>query len=134
MNTLIVAGLMGFGLLAIIAAVFLAMDESKTASTSTTPPAKTKAITTTTPQLVAAHVAEQRLPAIREEAQVSVITTQFSELTAQLRTLHEQARDVERRLSMLSDIAAQIERGQSKVSIEEAQDYRLPEPVDSAHT
>jgi hypothetical protein len=134
MSTLIVAGLMAFGLLAIITAVFLAMDESKTFSTNPAASATTKAITATTPRpiTVPAHVAARCLPAIREEAQVSAITTQFSELTAQLRALHEQARDVERRLSMLSDIAAQIELGQAKVSIEETQGYRLPEPADSA--
>ncbi|MBV9616777.1 MAG: hypothetical protein JO031_15090 [Ktedonobacteraceae bacterium] len=63
------------------------------------------------------------MPTIREKTQVTTITTQFSELTAQLRSLHEQAREVERRLSILSDIAEQIEFGQSRVSIEETEDY-----------
>ena len=134
MSTLIVAGLMAFGLLAIITAVFLAMDENKASPTSATASSKTEASTTTTPQPVTAPtpVTKKLLPAIREEAQVTPITTQFSELSAQLRSLHEQAREVERRLSILSDFAEQIERGQARVSIEEMQDYRLPEPVDSA--
>lgn len=132
MNMLIVAGLMAFGLLAIIAAVFLAMGESKTAQTSTTASSKTEAITTTTPQSATAPspASKQNLPAIREETQVTAITTQFSELTAQLRSLHEQAREVERRLSILSALAEQIELGKSRISIEETQDYRLPEPVE----
>jgi hypothetical protein len=128
MNMLIVAGLMAFGLLAIITAAFLAMDESKTSPTSTTAAAKTSQ-----PTSAPVHATEQRLPALREETQVTTFTTQFSELTAQLRSLHEQAQEVERRLSLLSDLAEQIELGQTRVSIEETQDYRLPEPVNSVH-
>ncbi|MBV9711543.1 MAG: hypothetical protein JO011_11620 [Ktedonobacteraceae bacterium] len=127
MSMLIVVGLMAFGLLAISTAVFLAMGENKTPSASTTAPSKTASSTTTTPQPVAesasARISEQRLPTIREKTQVTAITTQFSELTAQLRSLHEQAREVERRLSILSDIAEQIEFGKSRVSIEETEDY-----------
>ncbi len=132
MNMLIVAGLMAFGLLAIITAVFLAMGESKASQINTTASSKTEAITTTTPLPIAApsRLAAQNLPAIREETQVTAITTQFSELTAQLRSLHEQAREVERRLSILSALAEQIELGKSRISIEETKDYRLPEPVE----
>ncbi|MBV9711783.1 MAG: hypothetical protein JO011_12835 [Ktedonobacteraceae bacterium] len=123
MSVLIVIGLMAFGLLAMTTAVFLAMGENKTPSASTTAPSKTASSTTTTPESASAHVSEERLPTIREKTRVTTITTQFSELTAQLRSLHEQAREVERRLSILSDIAEQIEFGQSRVSIEETEDY-----------
>jgi hypothetical protein len=136
---LIVVGLMAFGLLAIGGAVFLAMGESKTPATSTATSSKTESSGTnaeatrsdSTPSFPI-EIPEQRLPALREEAQIVAITTQFSELTVQLRSLHEQAREVERRLSILADIAEQITPGQSRISIEEAEDYRLPESVESA--
>ena len=128
MSTLIVAGLLAFGLLAIIAAILLAMNESKTSPISSTPSSIPEISPAASMPPAATPAPEQRLPAIREEAQVSGITTQFSELTAQLRALHEQAREIEQRLSVLSTIAEKIEQHQSRVSIEETENYRLLEP------
>ncbi len=132
MNMLIVAGLMAFGLLAIGTAIFLAMGESKTPPTGTAASSKTASSTTTPPLVKKPVPARQHLPAIREESQVATITTEFSNLTAQLRSLHQQAQEIEHRLSILSGMAEQIERAQASLSIEETEDYRLLEPVDSA--
>lgn len=120
MSTLIVAGLMAFGLLAIVAAVLLAIDENKTSPTSTLSSIPASPMTTTI-QTIANPVPEQRLPAIREDAQVAIVTIQFSELAAQLRALHKQAREIEQRLSILSTTTEQIEKSQSNISSEETE-------------
>jgi hypothetical protein len=135
MSTLIVAGLMVFGLLAIVAAVLLAMGENKTSPTSTTPSiteSPAEATVRPTADFAPALVAEQHLSVMKGEAQTVAITTQFSELIAQLRALHEQTREIEQRLSILSDIAESIERSQFSISIEEAENYRLLEPANDA--
>lgn len=106
MSTLIVAGLMAFGLVAIIAAILLVMDEHKTSPSSTSS-------SNTAP--------EQRLPTIREEAQSTVSSMQIGEITSQLRALYEQARELEQRLSILSAISEQIERNQSSLNSEETE-------------
>ena len=131
MNTLIIVGLMGIALLAIIGAVALAAG----ANTTTEKPQKkapeqpAAAPTSAKKELVPV----QSRPAAQNDARVAFINGQFYELAAQLRTLHQQSQEIERRLSMLSQAAEALKRNPShNFSIEEAEDYNLPEPLSKA--
>src|ERR1700694_482421 len=118
---LIIAGLMAIALLAIIGAVALATGAEKTpAATPQTPTA-----TPTETELVPV----QSLPTAQDNAQIAFINGQFHELATQLRALHQQSQEIERRLGMLSQAAEAIKRSQSPTfSIKETEEYRLPEP------
>jgi hypothetical protein len=134
MNMLIIAGLMAIGLLGIVGAILLAMGEEKTTKSQPLN-SQSKAMPATTTPLPPEKESgtQQRLPAIREDPQIA-INGQFRELAAQLRVLHQQAQEIEHRLSLLAQAAAHIERNQpASISIEEeGEGYSLPEPVKSA--
>jgi hypothetical protein len=129
MNMLIIAGLMIIALLAIIGAISLAISVEKTPAATQKSPAPTQ-----TPAAPAETKKElvpvQSLPTVQDDARMAFINGQFHELASQLRTLHQQSQEIERRLSMLSQAADAIKRSQSSsVSVEETEEYRLPEPV-----
>lgn len=140
MNMLIVAGLMIIALLAIIGAVALAVSAEKTpAATQKTPaPSQTPPVATAEPTGAPAGtkkelVPVQSLPAVQDDARMAFVNGQFHELVTQLHALHQQAQEIERRLSMLSQAADAIKRSQApSFSIEETEEYSLPEPVASA--
>ncbi|HEV2655571.1 MAG TPA: hypothetical protein VGU68_13515 [Ktedonobacteraceae bacterium] len=140
MNTLIIAGCMAVALFAGIGAIALAMGEKTPAATQKTPAQTppvaaepTEAAKPTAAPVVAKKelMPVQSLPVAQDDARAAFINGQFHELATQLRILHQQAQEIERRLSMLSQAADAIKRSQSpSFSIEE--EYSLPEPVASA--
>ncbi len=148
MNMLIIAGLMVIALLAIIGAIALAVNEGKTpaATQKTSAPSQAAPVaaeTTTAPVTAEPTVAPvetkkelipvQSLPAVQDDARMAFVSGQFHELVTQLHALHQQSQEIERRLSMLSQAADAIKRSQApSFSIEEAEEYSLPEPVASA--
>lgn len=148
MNMLIIAGLMVIALLAIIGAITLAMGAEKTpaATHKTLAPSQTAPVAaepTTAPVTAEPTVAPaetkkelipvQSLPAVQDAARMAFVNGQFHELVTQLHALHQQAQEIERRLSMLSQAADAIKRSQApSFSIEESEEYSLPEPVASA--
>ena len=147
MNMLIIAGLMIIALLAIIGAVALTVSGEKTpAATQKTPaPSQTTPVAaepTTAPVAAEPTVAPeetkkelipmQSLPAVQDDARMAFVNGQFHELVTQLHALHQQSQEIERRLSMLSQAADAIKRSQSpSFSIQETEEYHLPEPVAS---
>jgi hypothetical protein len=131
-NLLIIGGLLAFGLLALLASVFLARGErqegqaaakaaaapSPSATAKTTQPLKPPSDTPDTP---AAKMPETKetLPAVREETPLA-LNGQFHELANELRTLHEYAIEIEQRLSVLTGIVDHIEHTQANhINIEE---------------
>ena len=138
MNMLIIAGLLVIALLAIVGAIALAVSTEKTpAATQKTPPQKTPPVAaqpTAAPTETKKELVPVRsLPAVQDDARVAFINGQFHELATQLRLLHQQSQEIERRLSMLSQAADAIKRSQApSFSIEETEEYHLSEPVASA--
>jgi hypothetical protein len=127
-NLLIIGGLLAFGLLALLASVFLARGERQegqaAAKAATTPPPPTTAKTTQplkplsdTPDTPAAEMPEmpettETLPAVLGETPL-VLNGQFHELANELHTLHEYAIELEHRLSVLTGIVDHIEHAQA---------------------
>ncbi len=148
MNMLIIAGLLVIALLAIIGAVALAVSEEKTPAATQKTPAPSQAAPVAaepTPAPVAAEptaapaetkkelITMRSLPSVQDDARMAFVSGQFHELVAQLHALHQQSQEIERRLSMLSQAADAIKRSQAaSFSIEETEEYSLPEPVASA--
>ncbi|MDQ2885002.1 MAG: hypothetical protein M3Y39_02855 [Chloroflexota bacterium] len=146
MNMLIIAGLIIIALFAIIGAVALVVSEEKTpAATQKTPaPSQTPPVAAAEPTVAAQStvvpeetkkelIPVQSLPAVQDDARMAFVNGQFHELVTQLHTLHQQAQEIERRLSMLSQAADVIKRSQSpSFSIEETEEYELPQPLASA--
>jgi hypothetical protein len=143
MNMLIIVGLMAIALLAIIGAVALTVSAEKTPAATQKTPAQTPPVaaeSTAAAEPAAAPteakkelIPVQSLPAVQDDARVAFVNGQFHELVAQLHALHQQAQEIERRLSMLSQAADAIKRSQApSFSIEETEEYSLPEPVASA--
>ena len=144
MTLLIIGGLLLLAVLAIVGAVLLSISEQRanrsSASSRATP-------TTTIPAPVPSQApivnrgveqtapARQGLPATPERPQRSTadsqqlyaLNGQFHELAAELRTLYQQAWDLERRLRGLMEIADRIEdRQDSQISIEEESYSQTP--------
>ena len=136
MNLLIVGGLMAFALVAILAAFLLALGEQKASKA-----AQTSAPATQEPQssVSAPSQAQQdtdtnkpNLPVLSQTAlpiSNDVLNGQFHEFAAQIHTLHQEARQLEQRLSVLVEMVDQFEQSQEGlVSIEE----ELALPADAA--
>lgn len=137
MTFLIMGGLLILAVLAIVGAVLLSISEQR-AGTSSASSRATPVTTIPAPALPQAPIvnrgaeqtvpARQGLPATPERPQRSTVDSpqlyalngQFRELAAELRTLYQQAWDLERRLRILMEMADRIEdRQDNQVSIEE---------------
>ena len=131
MNTLIIAGLIGVALLAVIGVVALSVGADKTPETTQK---KTPTQAPAAPAEVKKElVPVQSRPAVQDDARVAFINGQFYELAAQLHALHQQSQEIERRLSMLSQAADSLKHNQShSFSIEETENYDLPERLSNA--
>jgi hypothetical protein len=124
-NLLIIGGLLAFGLLALLASVFLARgerQEGQAAAKAATAPSPSATAKTTqplkplseTPDTPAAEMPEttETLPAVLGETPL-VLNGQFHELANELHTLHEYAIELEHRLSVLTGIVDHIEHAQA---------------------
>jgi len=143
-NILILGGLLLLGIAAIVVAVVLLLGEQraeKARATSVTPstpaaspvaleaprprPARTtQRLAASTPpvrqSVPTAPVRETPLQARADEQQHFALNGQFHELAAELRTLYQQASDLEQRLHTLSEIADRVEESQpSRLDFEE---------------
>ncbi len=125
MNLLIIGGLLVFGLLAVLGAVFLARSEKGAGETvkkpATAPASEPAGNGGSGPGAAAKDGATmQNLPVPQEETQLVAFNGQFQELAAELRTLYQETQDLEHRLSLLVKIANHIEYVQREhVSVEE---------------
>lgn len=126
----IVGGLLAFGVLALVGSIFLAIGEEKKATTKTASPTPTPQ-ETAEPAIPSKTSADSaKLPALREEAQLTLIG-QTHELAAELRTIHERVAELNERLGALTEVANRIERAQGNyVRVEE--DYTLYDAVEAS--
>jgi hypothetical protein len=133
---LIIGGLLAVALLAILGAVFLGISEQR-AESARSNGGTTASSTGTRPvgeqQRVVSSGVEQRAPIRQntsplaerslvstEESQHSyVLNGQFHELAMELQTLYQHARELERRLRTLTEVADRIEKTQSNQIITE---------------
>jgi hypothetical protein len=133
-NLLIIGGLLVVAAAAIIGAVLIGMSEQRTqrsrnaslkqpTSTATSDLATHKLIeepTTTTSRPNLPTTRESNLPSRGEDQRLSSLNGQFHELASEVRTLHQQASQLEQRLSILTEMVDHIERTQGgHFSIEE---------------
>ena len=132
MNLLIIGGLLVVAAAAIIGAVLIGMSEQRTqharnaslkqpTSTASSDLATRKLVeepTTTRPNLPTTR--ESNLPSRGEDQRLSSLNGQFHELASEIRTLHQQASQLEQRLSILTEMVDHIERTQGgRISVEE---------------
>lgn len=126
MNLLIIAGLLGLALVAILVAVLLGMSEQQAekarAHNATASPAETgKVVTSDTPALPALSATTQKNALVdTDEQMLPALNGQFREFASELRSLHQQAWELEQRLRGMTEIVDRIENTRAnQVSIEE---------------
>ncbi|HEX9131054.1 MAG TPA: hypothetical protein VF844_02050 [Ktedonobacteraceae bacterium] len=136
MTLLIIGGLLAIALLAILGAVFLGMSEQRaekarsnggtvSSSTGTRPvmeqqPAVRRAVEQSAPtRQNTSPLAERSLVSTEESQHPYALNGQFHELAVELQTLYQHARELERRLRTLAEVADRIEKTQSQVITEE---------------
>lgn len=148
MNLLIIGGLLGVTLLAIIGIVVLVMGESRAQNSSSPSPASARTTRRLEPEpAITREVSEipaptqQRslapretttgLPSMSGAHSVARLNGQIHELVNELRTLHQQAGELEQRLQVLTEVVERIEQAQSRqVSVEEEETLRISPPDD----
>jgi len=112
MAQLLAIGIIAFGLLMLASGIFLAARANKLSLSSTTTPkpgpqqpeAKNTVVAETVPP--ASEPVKPTLPVYEGEQSSIWWQEQFHSLTAQLQYLREHAKDVERQIAILSEIAA----------------------------
>ena len=136
MALLIIGGLLAIALLAVLGAVFLGMSEQRaekarsnggiiSGSTGIRPvveqqPAVNRAVEQTAPvRHNTSPLAERSLVPTEESQQSFALNGQFHELAVELQTLYQHARELERRLRTLTEVADRIEKTQSNQIITE---------------
>lgn len=136
MNFWIIGGLLAVALLAILGAVLLGMSEQRAekarsnggaiaSSTSARPVAGeqragSRAVEQTAPvRPTIPSPAETHLVSAGESQQTYALDGQFHELAVELQTLYQHARELERRLRILAEVADRIEKTQSNQIITE---------------
>jgi hypothetical protein len=142
-NLLIIGGLLAVAFLAILGAVFLGMREQRAekarsnggaidSSTSARPvveqqPAVSGAVEQTAPiRHSMPSSTERHLVSTDESQQSYVLNGQFHELAVELQTLYQHARELERRLRTLVEVADRIEKTQSNQIITEEEIHPQP--------
>jgi hypothetical protein len=133
---LIIGGLLAIALLAILGAVFLGMSEQRSekarsnggiisGSTGIRPvveqqPAVNRAVEQSTPvRHTTSPLVERSLVPTEESQRSFALNGQFHELAVELQTLYQHARELERRLRTLTEVADRIEKTQSNQIITE---------------
>ncbi|MDQ6643724.1 MAG: hypothetical protein M3Y76_04685 [Chloroflexota bacterium] len=130
MNLLIIGGLLAVGVLAIIGAVLLGISEQRAEVTrrknepAPALPANRNPTVKLRPVEEAASsratATETTIATVEREQGLSRLNGQFHELVGEIRSLHQQAQNLERRLGVLTEMVDHIERTQSNhTSIEE---------------
>jgi hypothetical protein len=134
-NLLIIGGLLALALLAILGAVFLAVGETRAAANRDRPPNSppvqvqepdteqtTRPIRQGIPIPAAGNTS---LAEISDDARLPMLNGQFNEFAAELRALHQHARELEQRLSALTQILDRVEQQQ-----DEAVDEAISSPAE----
>ncbi len=130
MNLLIIGGLLAVGVLAIIGAVLLGISEQRAEETrrnrkpvqalpvNRNPTIKLKPIEEAANSRPEAT--ETTLATVEREQGLSRLNGQFHELVGEIRSLHQQAQNLERRLEVLTEMVDHIESTQSnRTNVEE---------------
>lgn len=133
MNLLIIGGLLALGILALVGAVFLGLSDQRSQaarnnSTEQSLPVgrsqPTVARTIEGPTMVRPNLStadETTFAGRGSERQLPALNGQFHEVVGEIRTLHQQALQLEQRLSVLNEMVDRLERTQAgHTSIEEA--------------
>lgn len=142
MNLLIIGGLFVVAVLAIVGAVLLSRGgDSSSTSTKNTPTAEVQAQTnliersgpaganTTSPAAQTSYMSapvETSYTSANSRLAQPLLNGQFRELAGEIRTLHQQAWQLEQRLSALTEMVNQIERASSGYSGEVEETQRIP--------
>lgn len=132
MNLLIIGGLLVVAAAAIIGAVLIGIGEQRAETArkaSLKQPAPTVSSNLATRKLVeepalsrpnSSTTRESNLPSPGEDQRLSSLNGQFRELAGEIRTLHQQAWQLEQRLSSLTEMVDHIEQTQDgRIRIEE---------------
>ena len=130
MNLLIIGGLLAVGILAIIGAVLLGISEQRAeVSRRNSEPAPAIPVSSNPtvklqPEEEAANTrfaaTETTLSTVDREHGLSRLNGQFHEMVGEIRSLHQQAQNLERRLGVLTEMVDHIERTQgNRTNIEE---------------
>lgn len=130
MNLLIIGGLLAVGVLAIIGAVLLGISEQRVEQSrrNSEPAPALHANRNPTVKLRPLEEAansrttatETTLAPVEREQGLSRLNGQFHELVGEIRSLHQQAQNLERRLGVLTEMVDHIEHTQSNhTSVEE---------------
>lgn len=124
MNLLIIGGLLVVAAAALIGAVLIGISEQRNERAhhaSLRQPASTASNDLATHKLVEAPATrESNLPSRGEKQHISSLNGQFHELASEIRTLHQQASQLQQRLSILTEMVDHIESTQDgRISIEE---------------
>lgn len=149
MTFLIIGGLLAVALLAILGAILLGMSAQRSEKVQTNgvttlslPPPGSMPVAQQQPTMRLAldrntritqnlsSAAERSLRPTDEHQQPYALNGQFRELALELRTLHQEARDLERRLRNLSEIADRIEQTQNN-QVSFAEEKRTQPPAES---
>ena len=131
MNLLIIAGLLGLALVAILVAVLLGISEQQaekarahnaTALPESAPATETvKAATGNSPTLPALSATTQKNTLVdTDEQMLPALNGQFREFASELRSLHQQAWELEQRLRGMTEIVDRIENTRANyINVEE---------------
>ncbi len=128
MQLLIVGGLFAIALIALIALFLVVRSEPRTNDTGAGASSYGEKDESPVPAHLGAEQAQQIPLSVQREEQVQtqgvhtlpVMNGQLHELSAELHDLHQQAQDIEHRLSILTEMMGHIKRSQAgRSSIEE---------------
>jgi hypothetical protein len=131
MNLLLIAGLLGFAIVAILAAVLLGIGEQRAEkarannaiappTVTASPPARNKVVDGNTPPRATLPAPTEKTAILNTEEQtLSTLNGQFREFASELRSLHQQAWELEQRLRGMTEMVDRIETRANHISIEE---------------
>jgi hypothetical protein len=121
MNLLIIAGLLGLALVAILVAVLLGMSEQQAekarvnnasalpeSAPATASPAET-VVTGNAPTLPFSATTQKNVLVDSDEQMLPALNGQFREFASELRSLHQQAWELEQRLRGMTEMVDRIE-------------------------
>ena len=121
MNFLIIGGLLAFGILALVGAIFLGLSEQRATSTRNNRveqaalPDLSRPVTHSvveSPTMVRPNLpasGETTFSREEQERRLSALNGQFHEVVSEIRTLHQQALQLEQRLNILTDMVDRLE-------------------------
>ena len=135
MSFLVIGGAFVVALLALVALVFILRQEEAQPTTPAKPAATAEKTAPPAPATAPAKVQtqaqepvtqtlpvkmESQFPTHNDDQHLSISDGQFHEFVVELHTLHEQAQELEHRLSILTEMVGRIQRSPNgRISVEE---------------